>query len=98
VGAAVFIGEGHLADRLVAGGIGITFGIFEGAEHPHLDIVADEFHGTWETALAESQGPLAKSCCCKIDRPDENGCKFEIGPSLDPAVTWKWRHEGGRVA
>jgi hypothetical protein len=53
VGHSAFICEGHLADRLVAGQLGITLGIFECTEHPHSQIVAYAFHGAGECATGE---------------------------------------------
>ena len=69
VGLAVFIGEGHVADRLVAGQFGITFGIFEGAEHPHFQIVAYAFHVAGETTAGGR----------RTSHPESSGCKKERG-------------------
>jgi len=43
-GLAILGGEGHLTDRLVTGEVGIALGVFEGAKHPHFQIIANAFH------------------------------------------------------
>ena len=48
-GPAVLIGEGDRAYRLIAGKVGVALGIFEGAEHPHSQIIAYAFHVAGET-------------------------------------------------
>lgn len=72
MGVAFFIGERHLANCLVTGVIGITFGVFEGAEHPHFDIVADAFHGAAKAASSNRRGRFlnrvaAKKMICRVN-------------------------------
>jgi hypothetical protein len=70
-----------LADRLVAGQFGITFGIFECTEHPHSQIVAYAFHGGGETTAGGRRASHPISSGCKKQRGLEKWLKFQFRPN-----------------
>ena len=60
---AILVGEGHCADRLITGEVGLAECIFEGTEHPHSQIIAYAFHVAGEPAAAHPRVRHSISCC-----------------------------------
>ena len=76
---AVFIGEGHRTDRLIADEVGLTFGIFECAKHPHSQIIAYAFHVAGEAAVLETRRRIGVSCCCEKNANRRKQLRCHLG-------------------